>query len=365
MKNIALLILILMVIASCNNKTAESKVAENSINFSKESCLMNFGKQYLDVPIRKLSIDKMIIRTDDKLPIELDFCDSSLYVVMAKSDTSIYVFDTKNGELQAALGLVGHGPEDVISPSFIGNNYDYRKEAGGLLYYDLNSKMILQTTKSHHLKKIMPYPENMYPGSSLNITKDYLVGKKIGRDFNKMFFVYDVKNKKLNEIDFSPVINNEDLDKIDKNYLYSANIGCNQKKNRIILGMYFFDMIHIYNMQGKQLKSISLSKGYDPEEALKQRINGYGYIGCPRIYATENYCYVRRDLVDEKKSDKFECQIIKLDWDGNLVSIYQIKENLKYGFCVNENNNTLYCISQIIDSLTNNEYYDIVSYKIS
>jgi hypothetical protein len=66
-----------------------------------------------------------------------------------------------------------------------------------------------------------------------------------------------------------------------------------------------------------------------------------------------------RDLYDGKTGKKVENEILKMDWDGNIVQTIKLSVTLAASFCV-ENDHTLYFIVQNI--VDDEEEYLILSY---
>lgn len=352
------LLMVLSVLMACQDRSAKKTLTNND---EAQKQLMNISEQDSSFIISQLSVKQRIVRFDDKYPVRMDVYDSLLHIIMAKSDTSIYVFNTKDTTLLRTLGCTGYGPQDVLSPDHIGNNYEVKEKNGGLLYYDLNAKRLFCIDHTFQLKPSQHFVEEMYPVRSLNIAGDYWIGQLIREDNGKLFHIYNTQIKKVIEVDRYPII--PDCETVDRNYLYSANIGCNQQKGRIIVGMYFMDYVHIYNWEGERLHTLSLSFDYHSESAVKRMFNGGDYIGYSQIYSTEKYCYLRRNLMNGVTREVEASQIIRISWEGDLCDIYQVDEHLTGGFCVDDTNQYLYCIAHAIEP-SGNEYFDVVSYEM-
>lgn len=353
------LFMTLSVLTACQNKSKEKAPAPNGNEAQKQ--LMNINELDSSVIISQPSVKQRIVRFDDKFPIRMDIYDSLLHVIMAKSDTSIYIFNTKDATLARKLGCIGHGPQDILSPEHIGNNYEIKKKNGGLLYYDLNARRLFCIDKAFQLKPAQDFVEEMHPTQGLNISGDYWIGQLINIDNKEFFRIHNAQTKKTIKVDRYPVI--PDSEKIPSSYLYSVNIGCNQQKQRIIVGMYFMDLIHIYDWAGKRLHTLSLSPDYYPERAVARMLNNGNYIGYTQLYSTEKYCYLRRNLENGVTGETTASQIIRIDWEGAVCTIYNVDEQIG-NFCVDDMNKYLYCILHSTDSTTNDEYYDIVSYEL-
>ena len=125
--------------------------------------------------------------------------------------------------------------------------------------------------------------------------------------------------------------------------------------------MYFFDLIQIYNLKGDCLKMLSLDSEYDVVENFKIMIDGDDYWGFSQSYATDKYCYLRRDLNNEKTSEKKQSQIVQIDWNGNVVKVIELPSNVTGGFCVDEDKRIYYIVHSLTD---NDELYILLSNEI-
>jgi len=169
------------------------------------------------------------------------------------------------------------------------------------------------------------------------------------------------------EIDYFPEIKNFIE---NRNYYYAPTLALNTDKNIIIVGMYFFDIVQLYDLSGNLKKVIHFSENSIPKFNAEQQMLDLsnGYKGISYIYSTKNYCYLKRIEVNPKFTEQgveenVKNSIIKMDWNGNVIKSYQINEQLAGNFCVEEETKKLYAIR---NRLGNNldEYYDVVCYNL-
>lgn len=299
---------------------------------------------------------KSVIRLADLYPVDLDFYASSLYIITVKSDTSIYVFDRNTYKQTQGLGIVGSGPQDVFSPEFVSNNYELKDNNGGVAFHDSNARKIFYADESNQLVEWKLFTDVLASVRGLNISGDYWIGQRIRTGEENMFHIYNEASGRTIEIGYYPEL--PDLEKIDKNYLYALNITANHSKDRIIAGMYFFDLIQIYDFQGNRISTLSLSPDYKPETVLEGMKDNKDYISYPRIYSTADYCYLCRKLKGCKAT-----QLIRLTWNGKVNAVYQFDEPIN-ACCVDEAKGELYTISQKIDIDSEEEFYDIMLYHL-
>lgn len=358
-----LLLLFPFALIGCKRDLSKRNAINNkNVSISNANMVMNWNNQLVnDSMIHKLSPHQLLVRFDDKYPVGLDVIDSLLYVIMVRSDTAVYVYNKNTRDLCKSFGYIGRGPQDVLSPNFLKNNYEVKKDESILEFYDLDARKIFKNVD----EKIVPtkeFVEGMYPADQLNISGDYWIGRTFQGANNDLFKIYNAKTHEYTCVDLYPVI--PDLDeKIDKSRLYSVVLACNRKYNKIVVGMYYFDLILVYDFEGKLLHTFSISDKYQIREAVRNMLNGDEYIGFSQIYATDDYCYLRRCLKGGKGDKKMKgSHFVRMDWNGNIVGIYYMDEYTTADFCVDETTTKIYCISQMIEN--NEEYYDIVSYKL-
>lgn len=88
-----LLVFLSFVMTSCKSDVSKNGVATHENEISENTRrLMKWDKQLVsDSLIHNLSQPKLLVRFDDKYPVEMDVIDSLSYVVMVRSDTAVYV----------------------------------------------------------------------------------------------------------------------------------------------------------------------------------------------------------------------------------------------------------------------------------
>jgi hypothetical protein len=295
--------------------------------------------------------------------------DSFAVINQKMDDSCLVVLNINTKEIITQLGPVGLGPGDVIDPDFMP---DTDQDDDGYLYLDdTNAKRFLKINfrspdKNFELEKWIDYPEKIYPSSNLNYSQDLFVGRKVETDRGKMFYIYDSKTDSFAWVDYYPVVENL---KTNQNYFYAPHLCLNRGKKRIVAGMYFFDLVQLYDLSGNRKKVISFSENYIPQINKNNSFDlTKGYSGVNFMYATKDYCYIKRTTnipvsAESEIEVKTEDVIIQMDWDGNIVKIYSSPDTLSGGFCVDENTKKLFAIRHQTDSELN-EYYDIVSFDL-
>jgi hypothetical protein len=313
----------------------------------------------------------ILYSSDDKYLTAIDIVDSFMVILQHSVDTTMLVLNINSKQIVKGLGQIGQGPEDVIDPEFI-QNMD--KDSAGCIYFeDLNTRKLLQVdlrkdNANFSLKKLIEYPDIIFPSSELCFSSRYMAGRKVETQ-GKMFYIFDIEKDLLNEIDFFPVV---DELKSNQNYFFAPHLLMNSRKNIVVAGMYFFDMVQLYDLDGNRKKVIAFSKKPVPNvESKGQSLDiRNGFAGIKAMYATENYCYLLREQQipinsadnsgNEPEFDT-ETAFIQLDWDGNLIHSYSIKDEIGQ-FCVDEKSKKIYAIQHKVDDMA--EFYNVVFYDI-
>jgi hypothetical protein len=234
------------------------------------------------------------------------------------------------------------------------------------LLEDGNLKKILKieidnidNNKTFTLKQHIDYPERIFLSSEINFSDNFVVGRKISK--GKMFYIYKMGADLINDIDYYPLIRNL---KHDPNYIYAPTLALNEEKNKIVVGMYFFDMFHLYDLNGNRIKSFCFSENcipkFESDDLMQDLQNGYS--GIIRVFPTNDYCYLLR-ITGEPLTNNNEKMLIKINWDGELIKVYKIQDEIEGQFYISEKEKKMYAIRHFIDA-EEKEIYGIVSYSL-
>jgi hypothetical protein len=348
MKSLLVIVLLCMCVQfSCTPKSEYSEFYH--INLSGYSILKPF---------------ESVIEFDDKFPVDIAKKDSVIFIIHQKLNSTMQAYNLDTKKFICDFGHVGKGTNEVISPAFITSI-----DNNDMIIGDINSKKILKTvekninaSKIFDLEPYIEYPIQIYPSGELNLSANFITGRMIGT--NSMFYIYNRNTEKITNCDFYPVINLRH--DIDRNNLYAPCLALNEKKNRIVAGMYFFDMFHLYDLTGKRLKSFCFTENFmlhfnsnEPGQELYE----YGYSGIVRIYASDDYCYLLR-RTKKPSANESDMMIVQINWDGDLIASYQLGNDVLAGtFFVDEHTNKLYMIRIIEEEY--NEIYAVTSYLLS
>jgi hypothetical protein len=341
MKSSSVIVLLcICVLFSCTSEYSEY----HRINLSEYSILKPF---------------ESVIEFDDKFPTDIAKKDSIIFIIHRKLNSTMQAYNLDTKKFICDFGYVGKGPNEVISPAFITSI-----DNNDMIIEDVNSKKILKTvekninaSKIFDLEPYIEYPVQIYPSGEVNLSENFIAGRII--EANSMFYIYNRNTEKITNCDFYPVINSH-YD-IDMNNLCAPCLALNEKKNRIVAGMYYFDVFHLYDLTGKRLKSFSFTENFmlhfnsdNPTQELRE----HGYSGIKKIFASDDYCYLLRYTLGSA------IMIVQINWDGDLIASYKLDSNVLIGtFFVDELTNKLYMI-RIIEG-EDNEIYAVTSYLLN
>jgi hypothetical protein len=331
------------------------------------SCTPKFEYHHIDLSkYSDLKPFETLIELDDKFPTDIAKKDSIIFIIHRKLNSTMLAYNLNTKKFICDFGYVGKASNEVISPRFITSidNTD-------IIIGDVNSKKILKIIEKNidasrifDIEPYIEYPLQIYPSGEINLSANFITGRMIGYGINSMFYIYNRNTEKSINCDFYPAVNSP-YD-IDMNNLCAPCLALNEKKNRIVAGMYFFDMFHLYDLEGKRLKSFCFTENLmlhfnsnEPYQELRER----GYSGIVKIFASDDCCYLLR-LTKKPLADESDIMIVQINWDGDMIASYQLGNNVLAGtFFVDELINKLYMI-RIIEG-ENNEIYAVTSYLLN
>jgi len=340
MKKLIAFISICVAIIACRDSKSDYAIADLSQNISV------------------LKPKEILYSFDDAWPASVAIKDSLIYIIKVQSDTCISVLNMNTKTILCNFGIVGHGPNDIISPDFIST-----VDNASIFIEDTPTQNIMTIERDVNneafiLNKYIDYPNKIYPSGETNLSEHFIVGRRIR--VGKMLYIYNRITESIKEVDYYPII--KEL-KHDPNYIYAPTLALNESKNRIIAGMYLFDMFHVYDLDGNRLKTIAFSDVSIPSFDSKDMMADIQKCkaGITRSFSTRDYCYLLR-IIGDRIIDDLQFMIIKVDWDGNVVKTYRINEKIEGQFYVDESSDKLYAIRHII--LDQQELFEIALYQL-
>lgn len=328
--------------------------------FSLMSCTSERGK-FAKVDLSNscmLDSPEIVYEFKDKFPVSLTVRDSLAYLIQVKSDTCMSLLNINSGEMISSFGTVGHGENDLLNPNFILSidEEDVLLDVGNLR----KLMRVGYANDSVSLSEYMPYPDSLFISGELNLSKNYIVGRKIDAYDKNMFYIYDRNTASICNIPCYPQLEHPIR---DYNSVYAPVLAFSEAKKRIIAGMYFFDLFHVYDLSGRRINSFRFSDDYLPDIKERNLDIRQGYSGIIRAFPTEDHCYLLR-MVEGAQAGFQKFMLIKLDWDGKLMKSYQFKNHIVGQFYIDEEDSKIYTIERKVDESECNEVFSVVSYDL-
>lgn len=203
---------------------------------------------------------------------------------------------------------------------------------------------------------------NMPQFFNTNFIDSTFVGKSIDMNYGS-FFIYNSRSKEKKWIKFNHKFRYPDKKYEDQSYLNSICV--HPQKKKIIVAYRYFDLIQLYDDEGKLLQECCFSKIQKPllstiASGMAPEASFYNLSTC----GTNKYCYILRanktGIQLQNQPQKLSGQLIVMDWSGNIKNIYPCPE-LLYSICVDANDTYLFAT---IDNYNDLEYSFIRKYKL-
>lgn len=252
------------------------------------------------------------------------------------------------------------------------NSFDYSITKDSLLimitYGDADEKFIHVYDTAFNFKfsvsdKGKLFSEfNMPQFFNTNFIDSTFVGKSIDMNYGS-FFIYNSTSKEKKWIKFNHKFRYPDKKYEDQSYLNSICV--HPQKKKIIVAYRYFDLIQLYDDEGKLLQECCFSKIQKPllstvASGMAPEASFYNLSIC----GTNKYCYILRanktGIQLQNQPQKLSGQLIVMDWSGNIKNIYPCPE-LLYSICVDANDTYLFAT---IDNYNDLEYSFIRKYKL-
>lgn len=303
---------------------------------------------------------EVIVRFDDRYPIELDYADSLLYIQQRLVNYHYVVYDFTTEILIDSIIPIGSAPNSLLYAEFVSSVQD-----SSIVIFDTGLGKFFAPVFSNgdsRLKDMGGLPRGLENASELSISDNYIVGRKMKIGEPSMFFIYNKEDHLLQDISPLPKLEAEIA---DLNYTYAAVAGVNEEKNKVIAGMYFFDLVHFFDLEGNHIKSVHFSQNSIPSisSETKSLDLSNGYSGIVRILPTKEYCYLMRIIEAPEHMQKSEKMILQLNWEGELVQSFTFEDNISGRFYVDETNKSLYAIRHRIEK-DDLELFEVVRYSL-
>ena len=338
------------------------------IVFSLHSCK--------EIPITPLNITKSLTLIGEKQVTNNSFGYSitkdSLLIMIAYGDADekfIHVYDTAFN-FKFSVGNKGKLFSEFNMPQFFNTNFIdchdsiiHIFDINLLQEKDFNLTKFIQNPQPEKEIKGRYLPTKLYFTDNLNILNDStFVGRSIDMNYGS-FFIYNSRSKEKKWIKFNHKFRYPDKKYEDQSYLNSICV--HPQKKKIIVAYRYFDLIQLYDDEGKLLQEHCFSKIQKPllstvASGMAPEASFYNLSIC----GTNKYCYILRanktGIQLQNQPQKLSGQLIVMDWSGNIKNIYPCPE-LLYSICVDANDTYLFAT---IDNYNDLEYSFIRKYKL-
>jgi hypothetical protein len=310
-----------------------------------------------------LDSPETLIEFDDTHPVDLMVKDSMVFIVQVQTEFLMGAFNLNTKEIKY-FGRSGQGPGEFIStPDFI------LTPDADVLVND-NAAILKKIVTNNGTVEVVKTEQLKISGAQYNFSDNFIVAYHAGQPNKKMFFIYNKNTDSVIYTDFYPKMNLESTtaDPFYISYLYSPNLGLNEEKNRIAVGMYYFDMFYLYDLTGKRIKSFCFSKNCIPDIGLENPNEWRKSIGgfIVNIVHGKDYCYfvrISKKTSEDGSENEDEMLIVQVNWDGELIKTYKFTDEISSRIDIDEKNRKLYAIRHYITE-KDEEFYALVTYNL-
>ena len=293
--------------------------------------------------------------------------DSVLFFIAECSpeDRYIYMFNDSLQEI-FRYGEKGRLFNEFNMPFFYRNCKLHEKDSL-IQIYDLNlfhekylNEQLVNTAYDFINGRYLP--SKLYFSENLNqIDNNTIIGNTIEIN-DGIFFIYNYDTDSIHWVNYNTGLyfKNPEI-----RLAAHKNITCaNSQKKVLYVGYRFLDLIQLYDTNGTLLKNIQFSTLKKPFQSKQH--TGISYdnpIYIIDMYATPEYCYLLRanmSIEQLNATQDHPCQILIMDWEGNLKNVLQIPFFIT-PLVVNEDNTKLF---SIYPNTSDQEYAYLVEFDI-
>lgn len=302
---------------------------------------------------------------DDYCVFDCALVDTLLVIQNGCANKWMSIYSTNNLSHIADFGVKGNLPGELLMPQIVkdanmnSSNFMIGDTNLGILYR-LNLNDILNSSSESVIvqnsgKKL---PNDMLLAVNMSMVSQEQSAYISIKDKDDFFHIQNIIDNNKNVIKVSPNYTYSDINQ--KIIAYTGSMYANSNKEVVAIAFKHLDMVNFYTKDGELINSTKISKTVKPiitEEFATELI-----IHNNLIYGTTKYLYVQKldatmpDIMDGKITNN---KILKFDWNGNLLNVYQIPLNITT-FCIDENSNKIYTISKS----TNIGYAEIVEFEM-
>lgn len=179
----------------------------------------------------------------------------------------------------------------------------------------------------------------------------------IGLAFDeRMFSLMDSTGILVSSFFEYPYRDNKERKMADRSSAYQGTLSINPSKNRFVYSSYKGEIIHLYEIENNNIKTIAkiendypVYKGiFDTGVGAGIAYGANGKLGYIATYVTDNFVYAifcGETLLEHGRKVNYEGKILRVfDWNGVLVKEYEFDVPCSY-FCVSDDDNIIWAIA--------------------
>lgn len=296
-------------------------------------------------------------------PVAINTIADKLFVIFAKQDTLLSIYDKNTGAFLSSYGHVGMGPEDLLSLRVLNNGAS--KNDSVITMYDPNARKLLNIDAASLSINKEDMPRELFSETSINKSGDKYVSYRL-EDRDYFFSISQLYSPQKISVDYPFSLSDATRKKIgnNANLFLSPTLYANFGKRRIIVSMYYMDIYYIYDFDGNLLKMVSpLGDSFDINQdiASYMSLNSEGHYRYTPGFSNDSTCYLRRIFEKPSKDgdgySTISSEIVSSDWNGKITRIFDMPPGGK-NFCVDYDQN----IYMIVED-TENEQFNIIRYR--
>lgn len=323
-------ILILLGIIACSETGMKYKRLNYQNVMSLEGKLLN--KSFLfSEPAEMVLVDSLIIIHDSQ-----------------KQDACFHIFNVE-GDYLESFGVKGRGPGEIVLP--VSMHYSENRKA--IVTYDFSLRKMVFYNIQNILKHRKPFYTEVPIASDLNFLHQVLPYKRNfvlrGPDINMRFAIMDSLQHICSCYSSVPQLVPDDKENwAIINYLPQCAISPNGEK--MVLATYVGSMFEIFNIKGDKIVRDTVQYYYPPIYNVLQKskpamigTTPETILGCHNVFVSDSAIYAIYEGESAKKN-QIHKKLMVFDWNGEFYKQYCFKEGDPVCICVDEKNNTFYCV---------------------
>jgi hypothetical protein len=324
-------------------------------NGNKSILHKNYENKIIKLKSKKVTLTNIVNHSFTNFQI----VDSFLLVSTPFQEPFFHIYYKNSLELITSFGMRGNGPLEFNQPELL--KQVISTDTGSFVLIMDNNKInfinlewaFQKQQKQAKIKKIT-LPALVFPvNNCILINNNYIFG--VTQTFpNGNNFILNIQKDSLFWTPFTPILK-QDIARDKFGFIYNNFISISPNGKMFFSAFELFKRINIFNNKDsifeptvvlfdskKQYLKIDTKTGYEDKNSKKFFID---------VYSTNNYLYAlnfnmsNSEITSEKKINS---QIFKLDWKGDLISIYEIDPFIT-SFIVDETNHNIIASSQFYE----------------